>query len=313
MSAITCDLSPVLRQYSRALKPASLPLKGTRGRFDVGATLQRRCNGARGRSVAAKSLQLLALSSLQRLQRCNGLVSRVCGCDATRCGHTYARDGRCAVAVLQSSIKVEISMVWAATAFATVAARAVAAPMLGLSAWIDAARSIKYPRISAGAGRRLRIGPIWGVGCACAGPLAAPIGGQALAGSAITDQACEVERNQGLSARRMPQVDHCAVDRREKAQRAQVLSLIERLTDRVKRPVFALGNPPPRSAAAPTPRPTARPSSIARFAAPVGSDPKGTLQGVASIGIDRVGRGPGRAGPRGTGLQVAGSREGAHG
>lgn len=313
MRTISRDLRPVLRQYSCAPATLARSLRVTRGRSAVGATLQRLCNGVGGESVAAKYMQSLAFSSLQRLQRCNGASPRMCGCDATRCGHTYARGPRCAVAVLQSSFEREISMAWAATALATPVATAVATPALALSAIALAARSIKYPRISAGAGRRLRIGSIWGVGCACAGPLAAPRGVQALAGSADAAARGEGERYQGLSACRLGLFASFAFASRSKAQQDQRLSLAVRLTDRVKQGGGIVANDAPPLA--PNPAPRLRPGTLfaARFAAPVGSDPKASPRGGASIGMGRVPAGPGRAGPRGTGLQVAGSREFAHG
>lgn len=316
MHAISRDLRPVLRQYSCAPATLARSLRLTRGRSAIGATVQRLCNGVGGEGVASKSMQSLVFSRLQRLQRCNGAASRVCVCDATRCGHTYARGPRCAVAVLQSSFEKEISMAWAATALATLAATAVAAPALALSAIAAGARSIKYPRISAGAGRRLRIGSIWGVGCACAGSLAAPRVDQALAGSAIAARPGargEGERYQWLSACRLGAFASFAFACRAKAQEDQLLSLGRRLTDRVKQGGGIVANDAPPLPADPAPR--LRPAALfaAPFAALVGWDREASPRGGVSIGIGRVPAGPGRTGPRGTGLQVAGSREFADG
>ncbi len=313
MRAISCHLPPIEHQYSLAPETRSHSGRRARGRWHVGATLQRRCNGVRGESVAAKPLYSLIIPTLQRLQRCNGAEPRMYACDATRCGHIYARDRRCVVAVLQSSFKRDVSIAWPATVFATPAATAVAAPAIGLSALAGAARSIKYPRIWAGAGRRLRITSIWGVGCACAGSLAAASDDQVVAGSRQAVMTRPSERYQGLSACQLGAFASLPFASLAKALMDQCLSAALRLTDRVKRSALALANLPPRSAPTPYPRNLPRPSSTSRCAAPVGSDPEATPRGGASIGIDRDRRGPGRAGPRGTGLQVAGPRGGAHG
>ena len=308
MREVSATLRPVLAAHTSRPCTHFRAMKATRD-------LQRGCNGVRGRALQAKSLRSLAFSHSATLQRCNAGLARVCRRDATRCGHTYARGTRCAVAALQSSFKRGISMAWAATPFATLAATAVAAGPIALSAGIDGARSIKYPRISAGSGRRLRNGPIWGVWCACGGSPAARDGDQAR-DLVERSSAGRIERNQGLGGCDPVPFASFAFASHGKGERSQHVASDQRLTVCAKRrSPAALGeasreNPPPPLAGHPHPRDTARPSPPGRLAAPVGPDPEAGPQGRASLGFCRDAGGPGRAGPRGTGLQVTGRRRG---
>lgn len=323
---VSATLRPVARQYSCAPAPMFDPMKRTRGRSGLRRDLQRGCNGVRGGALQVKSLISLTFTRSATLQRCNGVSARVCGRDATRCGHTYARGTRCAVAALQSSEKRGISIAWAATHFATPAATPVAtlqaAPRFGAELASRGARSIKYPRISAGEGRGAAIR---GVCCACAArsaPAGAAAAVQAL--DLVLDRvaaapAGRIEQNQGLGEGEAVPFACSAFAFFGNVERCQWLGAAQRLTVRAKRRSPAAWGAasretlPPRSGRTPTPGRPPAPLSASPLAAPVGPDREARLQGRASIGICREPEGPGRVGPRGTGLRVAGLRGGEHG